>query len=80
MTWHVQYHAASGDAVELFLTAEGAIEAACELIESGHDVYGLGTGPLTDSISKPEIDKIYVIWSRGHETCRKPPPDSAKSN
>ena len=37
---------------------------ACRLIDSGNDVYGMGTGPLTDSIEKDQIVRIYDMWVR----------------
>ncbi len=62
MSWHVQYMIPSGETVEFFATPEKAIEAACMLIDSGLEVFGIGTGPLSDSISKTEIAKIYNLW------------------
>jgi hypothetical protein len=44
------------------LTPEEAIEAACRLIDDGHEVYGIGTGPLTDTIGMDEIARIYALW------------------
>jgi hypothetical protein len=41
-----------------------AIRAACRLIDHGYDVYGIGTGPLTDSIGKEQIARIYAMWAR----------------
>jgi hypothetical protein len=64
MTWHVQYRSKMGDCVERYPSPEQAIEAACRLIDDGCDVYGIGTGPLTDSIGKREIARIYAIWAR----------------
>jgi hypothetical protein len=43
---------------------EQALEAACRLIDDGCDVYGVGTGPLTDSIDREEIARIYAMWAR----------------
>ena len=43
---------------------ELAIEAACRLMDEGCYVYGIGTGPLTDSIDKDQIARIYAIWQR----------------
>jgi len=43
---------------------ERAIEAACGLIDDGCDVYGIGTGPLSDSIAREEIAGIYRFWAR----------------
>ncbi len=43
---------------------EQAIESACGLIDDGCDVYGIGTGRLTDSIGKEHIERIYALWTR----------------
>ena len=45
-------------------TPESAIETACHLIDEGSDVFGIGTGPLTDTIAGNEIARIYAIWER----------------
>jgi hypothetical protein len=64
MTWHVQYRSDAGEHVVRLPTPEEAIEAACRLIDDGCDVFGIGTGPLTDSIESSEIAEIYAIWAR----------------
>jgi hypothetical protein len=64
MTWHVQYRKDAVDLIGRHPTPEQAIEAACELIDAGYDVYGIGTGPLTDAIDREHIDRIYAIWAR----------------
>jgi hypothetical protein len=64
MTWHVQYRQAATDQLMRRPSPEAAIEAACRLIDQGCDVYGIGTGPLTDSISRDQIARIYGIWVR----------------
>jgi hypothetical protein len=64
MTWHVQYRLDAVDHVVRYPTPELAIEAACHLIDAGRDVYGIGTGPLTDSIGRDEIARIYALWAR----------------
>ncbi len=43
---------------------EAAIKTACLLIDEGCDVFGVGTGPLTDTIAGNEIARIYAIWAR----------------
>jgi hypothetical protein len=63
MPWHVQYRTAAADCVDHYPTPEAAIEAACRLIDGGADVYGIGTGPLTDSIDREQIAKIYALWA-----------------
>ena len=45
-------------------TPESAIETACHLIDEGSDVFGIGTGPLTDTIAGNQIARIYAIWAR----------------
>lgn len=64
MTWHVQYRKEAVDVVVMHPTPEQAIEAACGLIDEGFDVYGIGTGPLTNSIDREHIDRIYALWAR----------------
>jgi hypothetical protein len=65
MNWHVQYHRDSTVAhLARFPSPERAIEAACHLLDEGWVVFGIGTGPLTDSIGKEQIARIYEIWVR----------------
>jgi hypothetical protein len=64
MTWHVQYRKDAVDHIVRHPSPEQAIEAACRLIDGGCDVYGIGTGPLTDSIARGEIARIYDFWAR----------------
>jgi hypothetical protein len=64
MTWHVQYRKDGTDQIGMHRTPELAIRAACLLIDDGYDVYGIGTGPLTDSIGKEQIARIYAMWAR----------------
>ena len=64
MDWHVQYPKDGKNHVVRHPTPEAAIEDACKLIDGGADVFGIGTGPLTDSIAKDEIVKIYGLWVR----------------
>jgi hypothetical protein len=63
MDWHVQHRAGAIEHVDLHPSPEAAIEAACHLIDAGHDVHGIGTGPLTDSIGADEIARIYALWA-----------------
>ena len=64
MVWHVQYRKDEADHILRRPSPEEAIEAACQLIDDGCDVNGIGTGPLTDSITRDEIAKIYDLWVR----------------
>jgi hypothetical protein len=64
MTWHVQYRKYGTNRIGRHRTPELAIEAACHLIDDGYDVYGIGTGPLTDSVGKEQIARIYNMWAR----------------
>jgi hypothetical protein len=64
MPWHVQYRKDATDHIERYPSPERAIEAACRLFDDGCDVYGVGTGPLTDSIEKEQIARIYAMWAR----------------
>jgi hypothetical protein len=45
-------------------TPEQAIETGCRLLDDGCDVYAIGMGPLTDSIERDQIDRIYEMWVR----------------
>jgi hypothetical protein len=65
MTWHVQYIRHNVDQVDTHPTPEAAIEAACRLINDGYDVFGIGTGPLSDSIDRAHIARIFGMWARG---------------
>ena len=48
----------------MFPSPEAAVENACRLIDEGHDVFGIGTGDLTDSIEPEQIARIYALWAR----------------
>jgi DNA-binding LacI/PurR family transcriptional regulator len=52
------------DHVVRYPNRELVIEAACHLIDDGCDVYGIGTGPLTDSMGKHETAGICALWAR----------------
>jgi hypothetical protein len=64
MTWHVQYRELTVNHIVRHPSPEDAIEAACRLIDDGYDVFGIGTGPLTDSIERDCIARIYALWAR----------------
>ncbi len=64
MTWFVQYKQLGSDQLVQTATPEQAIEKACHLLDDGCDVYGIGTGPLTNSIEKKQINRIYDMWVR----------------
>jgi hypothetical protein len=67
VTWHIQYLGDGADLVVRYPSPEQAIEAACGLIDDGCDVYGIGTGPLTDSIERKQIARIYALWLRAKQ-------------
>ncbi len=58
LEWHVQYRDGACDRVAMHSTPE----AACRLMDQKHDVYGIGTGPLTDSVGRAHIARIYSMW------------------
>jgi hypothetical protein len=67
MTWHVQFTRPGGVAeIVRFPNPEEAIEAACQLMDNACDVFGIGTGPLSDSIDRNQIGRIYAMWLRAH--------------
>jgi hypothetical protein len=64
MPWRVQYSGESGKSVVAFQSPERAIEAACSLIDDGHQVFSIGTADPDDTILEIEITRIYAIWAR----------------
>ena len=64
MEWHIQFRLDGTDHIVWRPNPEDAVEAACVLIDDGCDVYGIGTGPLTDSIDEDRIARIYALWAR----------------
>lgn len=64
MTWHVRYEQNGVKHLERYPTPEAAIEAACQMIDDGLDVFAIGTGPLNDSVEREEIARIYLLWAR----------------
>jgi hypothetical protein len=64
MPWRVQYKDESSTSVLAFRTPERAIEAACSLIDHGHQVLSIGAADPDDTISEIEIARIYAIWAR----------------
>jgi hypothetical protein len=72
--WHVQYITAGGAALILrYRTPEAAIEAACRMLDAGCDVFGIGTGSLDDTINRPEIKRIYEMWTLARPYDRRDP-------
>jgi hypothetical protein len=63
MRWHVQYRENGEEHIVMHPSPGIAINAACRLIDGGHDVFGIGTGPLADSIGKDGIAGIYALWA-----------------
>jgi hypothetical protein len=61
MTWDIRYNRDAEDHLELHATAEGAIEAACSLLDQGCDVYGVWTGDLAESIDREQIIRIHGL-------------------
>jgi hypothetical protein len=64
MEWHVQFRRDAADHIDWHQNQEEAIDAACRLVDGGIDVFGLGTGPLTDAIGPEFIDRLYQLWAR----------------
>ena len=62
MDWHVQYIDEAGDKTCWHPSPEAAIEFACDLIDRGLHVFGIGD--LEGSISHNEIARIHAIWVR----------------
>ena len=65
MPWRVQCKCESGKSVLAFPSPERAIEAACSLIDEGHQVLSIGiANEPDDTILEIEIARIYAIWAR----------------
>jgi hypothetical protein len=64
MTWYVRFRFDGSGHIDRYPTREAAMEAACRLIKDKVDVYGLGTGPLANSLDKDQIAHIYELWAR----------------
>jgi hypothetical protein len=62
--WTGTSNIGAGGRIILFQSPETAIENACRLIDDGHDVFGIGTGALTDSIEREQIARIYAMWTK----------------
>jgi hypothetical protein len=64
MTWNVRFRVGTVDRLAGYPNPEKAIEAACRLIGDGCDVHGIETEPLSHSIGREIITRIYGIWMR----------------
>jgi hypothetical protein len=62
MTWHVQFRQDGTDPIVRLPSPDQAIEVAYRLLDDGWDAYCVGTGPVTDSITKEQIARIYDQW------------------
>jgi hypothetical protein len=47
------------DHLAMFPSPETAIENACRLIDDSHDVFGIGTGALADTIDREQIARCF---------------------
>ena len=68
MAWHIEYRKDAKDYIVWHASSALAIEAACCLIDEGYDVYGIGTGPLANSIGRVEIALICAVWARANSS------------
>ena len=75
MEWFVRHRKSGPDQVIWQPTPERAIEAACQLLDEGYDVFAIGTGSLADSIETDQIALIYDIWVRA----RPPHPERSEA-
>jgi hypothetical protein len=71
MPWHVQYRKDGSEHIARAPSPDAAIEVACHLIDEGCDVFGVGTGPLTDRIDRDRIARIYAFWERARNPFHK---------
>jgi transposase InsO family protein len=61
MTWHAQYRKDATDHIERHSSPSGRLKLPV-VIDNGHDVYGVGTGPLTDSVDRDQIARIRAEY------------------
>jgi hypothetical protein len=59
MEWYIIYRRETVDHMEMCLTPEAAIVAACLLNDCDCEVYGIGIGPVVDAIGPGEIAQFY---------------------
>jgi hypothetical protein len=71
MEWTVQYKQAGVDRTVDAVNPDDAVRTACQLMDDGYEVCGIGTGALTHMIGKEEIARLYALWVRA-----KPPYSS----
>jgi hypothetical protein len=64
MQWIVQYKQSDTDQTVRAVTPEDAIRTACQLLDDGHEVCGIGTGSTTPIIERDEIARLYDLWVR----------------
>jgi len=73
MEWYIIYRRETVDHMEMCLTPEAAILAACLLIDHDCEVHGIGIGPVTDAIGPGEIAQFYGSLSRAQGPLGRPP-------
>jgi len=61
-TWHVQYRDEDGRHLRRYLTPEGAVQAACEMMDEGIKVDAIGVGHPDNAIGPAKVADIYKIW------------------
>jgi hypothetical protein len=64
MTWYTEYLNDTVEQIEGHASAELAIEAACQLIESGSDVHRIGNGQPEDSLGRAQIARTMPSGPR----------------
>lgn len=71
MQWIVHYKQSRTDRTVRAVTPEDAIRTACQLLDDGYEVCGIGVGSSTPVIERDEIARLHDGWVRA-----KPPYSS----
>jgi len=70
MKWYVQFRFDGLDHVVWHPGHEDALEATCLMVHAGVDVFGIGTGPLTDPTDREYVSRLYQFWVRAKYALR----------
>jgi hypothetical protein len=80
MEWYVQSRSGGVEHVVMHPTPEAAIAGACQMMDEGGDVFGLGTDSLDGTLDRRETARIYAIWARMTYPLSRNLPESGTHN
>jgi hypothetical protein len=64
MIWQVRLRVGTVDRLVACPSPDRAIEAACNPIAYGYEVYGIETEPPAHSIGRDIITRVFEIWMK----------------